>query len=133
MASDNKLDDSGSLLMKSSGEQRGTGAGTNGALQSIKMRMRSPFMFLKNWKTRFITQATHNWTLSLHSFIRFIDKYCTNVYGNVENVGTKLLDLVLGLQMEGLFFCLPPWNENKSLAFTVYHGYPNIIVTQLIK
>ena len=54
LASDNKLDDSGSLLMKSSGEQRGTGAGTNGALQINKMKMRSPFLFLKNWKTCFI-------------------------------------------------------------------------------
>ena len=53
MASDNKLDDSGSLLMKSSGEQRGTGAGTNGALQSIKIKIRGPFLFLKNWKTCF--------------------------------------------------------------------------------
>jgi hypothetical protein len=75
LASDNKLDDSGSLLMKSSGEQRGTGAGTNGTLHIIKMRMKSPFLF---------------------------------VDGNVESVGTKLLDLVLGSQMEGLFFCVPP-------------------------
>ena len=60
MASDNKLDDSGSLLMKSSGEQRGTGAGANGALQIIKMRMRSPFLFLKIGKHVLSNAATYN-------------------------------------------------------------------------
>ena len=63
MASDNKLDDSGSLLMKSSGEQRGTGAGTNCALQIIKMRMRSPFLFLKNGKYVLSHAATYNWPI----------------------------------------------------------------------